>query len=185
MCEFIFLLRVPLLFTVISDLSHFVIGVITQQWAKSMNPSASERALKLLREVPNPDECSYNSVLHAMTKQTTGTEMVTSAEALFEEMKGLKEKKHLSISEITFHVMMNVYGKSRNVDGATRAEALLRSMQSDGLSLNATSYNICIDAYARRGDSKKAKSLLDELIAISEVHTECRPTIHSFAAVVS
>lgn len=149
-----------------------------------MNPSASERALKLLREVPSPDECSYNSVLHAMTKQT-GTEMVTSAEALFKEMKGMKDKKQLSISEITLHVMMNVYGKSRNANGAKRAEELLRSMQSDGLSLNATSYNICIDAYARRGDSNKAKNLLDEMIAISQVHTECRPTIHSFAAVVS
>lgn len=150
-----------------------------------MNPSASERALKLLREVPNPDECSYNSVLHAMTKQTTGTEMVTSAEALFEEMKGLEEKNQLSISEITFHVMMNVYGKSRHANGAARAEKLLRSMQADGLSLNATSYNICIDAYARRGDSEKAKKLLDEMVTMSEVHAECRPTIHSFAAVVS
>ena len=149
-----------------------------------MNPYASERALKLLREVPSPDECSYNSVLHAMTKQT-GAEMVTSAEALFNEMKELKAKKQLSISEITFHVMMNVYGKSCDVNGATKAEDLFRKMQSDGLSLNATSYNICIDAYARRGDSHKAKSLLDEMIATSERNTGCRPTIHSFAAVVS
>ena len=152
-----------------------------------MTPTASERALKLLREVPNPDECSYNSVLNAMTmtKQTGTEKMVTSAEALFEEMKELRDKKLLTISEITFHVMMNVYVKSRDSNGAARAEELLRSMQADGLSLNATSYNICIDGYARRGDSEKAKSLLDEMIAVSEARTECRPTIHSFAAVVS
>ena len=60
-----------------------------------MTPTASERALKLLREVPNPDECSYNSVLNAMTmtKQTGTEKMVTSAEALFEEMKELRDKK--------------------------------------------------------------------------------------------
>ena len=158
-------------------------GVNINQWAKSTNPSAADRALALLREVPSPDECSYNSVLHAMTKRTD-FDMVAAAEALFEEMKGLKDKKQLSISEITHHVMMNVYGKSRDAKGAKRAEELLRSMESDGLTPNSTSYNICIDAYARRGDYIMAKSLLDEMIALSE-ESECRPTIHSFAAVVS
>lgn len=146
---------------------------------------AADRALALLREVPSPDECSYNSVLHAMTKRTDSG-MVTSAEALFEEMTGLRDNKKLSISEITLHVMMNVYGKSRDADGARRAEELLRSMQSDDdLTPNSTSYNICIDAYARRGDHARAKSLLDEMIAVSEDGENTRPTIHSFAAVVS
>jgi pentatricopeptide repeat protein len=82
--------------------------------------------------------------------------------------------------------MMNVYGKSRDADGAKRAEELLRSMQSDDdLTPNSTSYNICIDAYARRGDHARAKSLLDEMIAVSEDGENTRPTIHSFAAVVS
>lgn len=155
-----------------------------QQWAKSMHPSAATRALALMREMLSPDECSYNSVLHAMTKHT-GTEMVSSAEDLFEEMKDLKTKKQLSISEITFHVMMNVYGKSRDFNGAKRAEELLRSMQSNELTPNSTSYNICIDAYARRADHIRATSLLDEMVALSEHNSECRPTIHSFAAVVS
>ena len=40
----------------------------------------------------------------------------------YEEMKELRDKKLLTISEVTFHVMMNVHVKSRDSNGAARAE---------------------------------------------------------------
>ena len=105
-------------------------------------------------------------------------------------MKDLRDLGKISISEITYHVMMNVYGRRGNIDGAIRAEELLRSMEKEGLSPNSISYNILIDAYARcgvRGESgNKAESLLQEMISLSNHgKEECRPTIHSFASVVS
>ena len=51
---------------------------------------------------------------------------------------------------------------------------------------NSTSYNICIDAYARRGDHQKAESILEEMILLSnQGEVGCQPSIHSFASVVS
>lgn len=115
---------------------------------------------------------------------------VNRAEEIFEQMKKMRDAGKLSISEITYHVMMNVYGKSSNKDGAQKAEELLRGMQEDGASPNSISYNICIDAYARRalhhGSVRKAESFLDELISLSnQGNKECQPTIHTFASVVS
>mmetsp|Transcript_2926 Transcript_2926/g.5421 ORF Transcript_2926/g.5421 Transcript_2926/m.5421 type:complete len:391 (-) Transcript_2926:161-1333(-) len=47
-------------------------------------------------------------------------------------------------------------------------------------------YNICIDACARRGNHRKAERLLEEMISLSDGgNAQCRPTIHSFASVVN
>jgi len=103
---------------------------------------------------------------------------VDCAEDMFQEMRG-----KVSISEITYHVMMNIYGKSNDSDGARKAEQLLRSMEKEKLNPNNISYNICIDACARRGDHRKAESLLEEMISLSD--PQCQPSIHSFASVVN
>jgi pentatricopeptide repeat protein len=128
-------------------------------------------------------------VLHAISKERDPT-WIRRAEDLFHEMKELRDSRKLSISEISYHVMMNVHGKSGDRDGARKAEGLLRSMEENGLSPNNMSYNICIDAYARRGGSgesvKKAESFIEEMIQLADAGREdCRPTIHSFASVVS
>lgn len=157
---------------------------LQSKWAKSEMKGATERAVKLMREMPDygvaPDECSYNSVLHAMTKESD-PKWVKRAEEMFEEMK-----EKVSVSQITYHVMMNIYGKSKDKDGARKAEELLRRMvQEKDIFPSDISYNICIDAYARRGDHGNAVRLLEEMISLSDKgNEECRPTIHSFASVV-
>eukprot|EP00584_Thalassiosira_punctigera_P016355 CAMPEP_0172576154 /NCGR_PEP_ID=MMETSP1067-20121228/137578_1 /TAXON_ID=265564 ORGANISM="Thalassiosira punctigera, Strain Tpunct2005C2" /NCGR_SAMPLE_ID=MMETSP1067 /ASSEMBLY_ACC=CAM_ASM_000444 /LENGTH=1179 /DNA_ID=CAMNT_0013368817 /DNA_START=1300 /DNA_END=4836 /DNA_ORIENTATION=- len=160
-------------------------NIVLDCWAKSETKGATERALRLMREMPDhgvtPDECSYNSVLHSMTKESD-SKWVGRAEEMFKEMKG----KNVSTSEITYHVMMNIYGKSRDGEGARKAEELLRSMVDEKLCPNDISYNICIDACARRGDHKMAERLLEEMISLSDQgKSKCRPTIHSFASVVN
>ena len=126
------------------------------------------------------DEISYNSALHAMTKESD-PKWVHRAEDMFDEMK-----QTVTISQITYHVLMNIYGKCAGEEGARKAEELLRSMEKDGFSASDISYNICIDAYARRGNYQKAEGLLEEMISLSQRgRTECRPSIHSFASVVS
>jgi len=159
-------------------------NIILDCWAKSETKGAAERALKLMREMPDygvaPDECSYNSVLHAMTKETN-PKWVVIAEDMFQEMK-----EKVSISDITYHVMMNIYCKSSDSDGARKAEELLRNMEKEKLHPSQISYNICIDACARRGDHRKAESLLQEMLSLSDKgNAKCRPTIHSFASVVN
>lgn len=115
--------------------------------------------------------------MHAMTKESD-PKWVARAEALLQELKD----KGVSRGEVTYHTMMNIYGKSSDNDGARKAEDLLRNAEFQP---NSTSYNICIDAYARRGDHKKAQSLLEEMMSLSDQgRLECRPTIHSFASVV-
>ncbi|KAL7537018.1 hypothetical protein ACHAXR_007541, partial [Thalassiosira sp. AJA248-18] len=159
-------------------------NIILDCWAKSEMKGSTERALKLMKEMPqynvDPDECSYNSVLHAMTKESD-PKWVARAEDMFQEMK-----QKVSTSQITYHVMMNIYGKSSDRDGSTKAVELLRTMENENLSPSDISYNICIDAYARRGDHRKAESLLDEMISLTDQgKAGCRPTIHSFASVVN
>ena len=106
---------------------------------------------------------------------------VRCAEDMFQEMKD----KNIPISQITYHVLMNIYSKSKDPDGARKAEELLRSMKKEDFSLNDFSYNICIDGYARRGDHRRAESLLEEMISLTESgNLNCQPTIHSFASVV-
>ena len=114
-----------------------------------------------------------------MTKEND-PKWVKCAEDIFQEMK-----EKLPVSEITYHVMMNLYGKSTNRDGARKAEEMLRNMEKEKLMLSDISMNICIDAYARRGNHIKAESLLEEMIELSDQgKAKCRPTIHSFASVV-
>jgi pentatricopeptide repeat protein len=106
---------------------------------------------------------------------------VSYVEDILHEMK---DKKVL-VSQVTYHGMMNVFAKSSSRDGAKKAEEFLRGMAAEGLSLSEMSYNICIDAYARRGDHRKAQSLVEEMLSLSDRgNIECRPSIHSFASVV-
>lgn len=127
------------------------------------------------------DEVSYNSVLHAITKERD-PKWLGCAEDLLQEMKD----NNIPVGQVTYHVLMNIYGKNNDRNGAKKAEELLRSMDEANLHTNDISYNICIDAYARRGDHEKAESLLEEMIVLSERgREECKPTIHSFASVVS
>ncbi|KAL3788273.1 hypothetical protein HJC23_011905 [Cyclotella cryptica] len=164
-------------------------NIVLDSWAKSERKDAASRAVALLREMPEvgvtPDECSYNSVLHAISKQEDPT-WVKRAEEIFQETIRLNSMGMSTISAMTYNVMMNVYGKSSNKDGAERAEELLRTMEKLGILPGIISYNSCIDAYARRGDYSKAESLIDEMISLAEQgREECRPTIHSFAALVN
>lgn len=115
-----------------------------------------------------------------MTKERDPS-WVRHAEEMFQEMK-----EKVSISQISYHVMMNIYCKSSDREGARKAEELLWSMAKERFSPSDISYNICIDAYARRGDPKRAEMLLEEMISLYDSgKKECRPTIHGFASVVS
>jgi pentatricopeptide repeat protein len=127
-------------------------NLVLDSWAKSDRKDAADRALRLMREMHNagisPDDCSYNSVLNAMAKHKD-SESLTKAEALFEEMRDCEQSGTLTISEMTYNVMMNVYGKSSHKDGAKKAKGLLSVMESNGIQPTNVSYNSCIDAFAR------------------------------------
>ena len=107
----------------------------------------------------------------------------TQADNIIREMR----EKNIPVSIITYNVLMTVRGRSMAKDGAARAEELLRNMENEGLSRNEISYNICIDAYARRGNHVEAERLLKEMLSLYEDEGDlsCRPSIHSFASVVS
>jgi len=128
------------------------------------------------------DEISYNSLLHAISKESDPW-WSTQADSILQEMR----EKNIPMSIITYNVLMTVRGRSMAKDGAARAEELLRNMENEGLTRNEMSYNICIDAYARRGNHVKAESLLSEMLSLYEDEGDlsCRPSIHSFASVVS
>jgi pentatricopeptide repeat protein len=189
--------------------SHFISRRINQ-WAKSEIKGCAERAVKLFRELRDPgaaffssffsrhvrvltgfhhqftkhkrnlDEFSYNTLLHCFSKESD--QWASYADDILQEMKD----KKISIGQVTYHGMMNIHAKNSSKDGAKKAEIFLRGMESEGLSPGEMSYNICIDAYARRGDHRKAQSLLEEMISLSDNgNVECRPSIHSFAAVVN
>ena len=127
-------------------------NLVLDSWAKSHRRDAAERALRLMREMPaagvSPDECSYNSVLHAMSKQTDLI-WVTKAEELFAELQAFSNSGQMTISDMTYSVMMNVYGKSIDRDGPQKAVRILRDMKEKGVQPTVISYNSCIDAFAR------------------------------------
>ncbi|KAL7517793.1 hypothetical protein ACHAWX_002683 [Stephanocyclus meneghinianus] len=107
-------------------------NIVLDSWAKSERKDAASRAIALMREMAKvgvtPDECSYNSVLYAISKQEDPI-WVKRAEELFQEMKTLNSMGKLTISDLTYNVMMNVHGKSRSKGGAKKAEELLRTME--------------------------------------------------------
>ena len=127
-------------------------NLVLDSWAKSNRREAAERALRLMREMPGagvkPDECSYNSVLHAISKQTD-LSWVAKAEELFEEVLALSASGQMTISDMTYSVMINVYGKSIDSDGPQKAVRMLREMKKKGIQPTTISYNSCIDAFAR------------------------------------
>ncbi len=127
----------------------------------------------------NLDEFSYNTLLHCFSKESD--QWASYAEDILQEMKD----KNVFIGQVTYHGMMNIHAKNSSKNGAKKAEKFLRGMESQGLCPNEMSYNICIDAYARRGEPRKAHNLLEEMISLSNHgNVECRPSIHSFASVV-
>mmetsp|Transcript_29269 Transcript_29269/g.60987 ORF Transcript_29269/g.60987 Transcript_29269/m.60987 type:complete len:708 (-) Transcript_29269:4026-6149(-) len=172
-------------------------NIVLDCWAKSRRKGAAEKALNILRVMPSvgtpPDDCSYNSVLDAIASEMSrdaDPSWIERAEELFEEMKRLRSAGKLTIKNITFHIIMNLYAKSSRIDGARKAEDLLRGMESDGVCVSDMTYNICIDACARRafhrGNSKKAEHFLEEMISLSEKgNLHCSPKNHSFSSVIN
>ena len=130
--------------------SHIV--SVLDAWAKTDREDSTERALRLLREMPAagilPDQCSYNTVLNAFARQGSAVS-VKEAEELFQECLSMTQNGDSTISDMEYNVMINVYGKSNDAEGAEKAEALLRLMQENGVEPTIISYNSCIDAYAR------------------------------------
>ena len=77
------------------------------------------------------DEVSYNSVLHAMTKESD-PKWVARAERLFQEMKD----KKVPVNEITYHVLMNIFSKSGdNRDGGAKVDIRQAWQSREGIGL--------------------------------------------------
>lgn len=126
------------------------VNLVLDGWAKSAREDAGDRALRLMRDMPNfgvtADECSYNSVLNAMSKQGDA-QSIEKALTIFRELQTLSssgENGRLTISDLSYNVMITVYGRSDDKDGARHAESLLRSMEDNGVQPTIITYNSCI-----------------------------------------
>lgn len=80
-------------------------NLVLDSWAKSHRHDAADHALNLMRNMPKagitPDECSYNSVLNAISKQED-LKWVKKAEELFQELLELNRSGKLTISDMTY-----------------------------------------------------------------------------------
>ena len=80
-------------------------NLVLDSWAKSQRRDAADRALNLMRNMPKagvtPDECSYNSVLNAISKQED-VMWLKRAEELFQEILELNRSGNLTISDMTY-----------------------------------------------------------------------------------
>jgi pentatricopeptide repeat protein len=127
-----------------------------------------------------PDQISYNILLKAMVNDAD-PKSIKKAQELLLAMEGFSEPSEVShlASSIKPNIMSyNIFMRGLAAQNPDEAEEFLRSMITRyrvGLSLvrpgNIT-FNICIDAYGKRGNIGKAENLLNEMIALSKEWNE-------------
>jgi hypothetical protein len=179
-------------------------------WSKASRRLSGKRCEELIQELWSkynetsnsdylPLRVTYVSTLAAWASSGRGREAATRAEALFEEMEGLRlVHPHLSPTTICANIVLNAWSKSGARGAAHRCQQILNRMESlyfagqVELKPNTTSFNTVIDALARsreRGSEQKAESLLEHMDELSssveELRYFCKPDEMSFNTVLN
>jgi pentatricopeptide repeat protein len=152
---------------------------VLSTWSRSNRhdaPQISSEILKLMKERhladtlnEKPNRYHYSAVISAFASKGD----VQNAEALFEEMKLLKD---VEPHDGCYNGLIKAYGRSSLPDAAERAESLLRTMEKEsavGADCSPTmiTYTSILDIWQRsqRPDAvDRAESLLKEMLKLAE-----------------
>jgi pentatricopeptide repeat protein len=173
-------------------------NIVLDCWAKSASRDALVRSKqfldKMIEDSVAPDEISYNTVIHCMTRFGNPEE----AESLIEDMKGAGVQP----SNVTYNTLLAAYlTKSSSTNGrrtmngsrttltpseiayTSRAEKLFERMKNDPyVEPDVVTYNTMLHFYSRVGDFTKAEAFLAEML---KEDSPVRPNSISLNTVIS
>lgn len=167
-------------------------NIVIDAWAKCGVQGSEQRAEKILRRMPAPDEISYNNVIraYATSRQKGGLD---DALRLLQEM----EATHIPITptSVTYNLIMDALVRRGDLKSVKRAEEILVKMEkqfeagNEMVQPNGISYNICINGFAKSGDPRAgehAERLLKRMTVLSDKWDAAAlsPDIISFTSVI-
>jgi len=136
-------------------------------------PVAVSRAESLVNKLGTGNEIIFTHRLRLLSKFGMGNE----AEQLLQQM----EKQNLNPGVIHYTAAMNAWAKSTSDVATVRAELLFKSMEaSPSFDIDRAAYHSLMLNYSARGDSKKARLLLQRMLESPSL----KPNRNSFTMVI-
>lgn len=153
-----------------------VFNCVLRAWSRSKSKEAPIRIETILKQMVElaentgnnnlyPDLVSYNSALNSLTGLDSKMAL-SKAEQIFNIME---KTPGMAPDLVSYNNLMHLLVRSNSKDSAEKTEGILRSIWNDynsgriGFMPDATSYNICIDAWKDRNEPSRADALLREL----------------------
>ena len=183
----------------------------------TMHVAVSERSLDILKRMQmeyeskgdeslKPNFFSFLAVLKMWTKTCAATGIPSSQRTVPFHLGSRKAHQTLQWMEylarsgrndaakptvLTYTMVMDAFAKSGEKDAGTKAEALLRHMEMEGVKSNLFCYNMVINAYTRQGRRggavDNAERILHELEEIYEKTADpaMKPDVVSYTSLVT
>ncbi len=153
-----------------------------------------EGYLSLAPALFEPNIATYTILLDGASYCPNPAERIVFSEALlgrlFEESK---QRPSLRPTDVTIGTVLKAWLKSGSIQGAEKAEALLRQIiqltthqEWSDLEVNTIHYTIVLNTYANAGDAESAERLLREMYEeyLVQGNSNVRPNLRSFNAVL-
>jgi len=159
---------------------------VIHAWSKSDAEDAPDRCMRLLTEMQEnqhlePNVITYTNVMSAFAKHNRPEE----AERILREMQSRTSSNSVPPNAILLSSVMNAWAKSNARDGPDRCMQLLEEMEHLQLDPDVVSYNIAIDALAKRGRGLDAERILRRMMLKSTTTTKVAPDLITFNSVMA
>ena len=181
---------------------HAILGSWKKQFQKYQSKLLPSQILEKLEgylsKAPGlfePNIATYTMILDGASYCPDPVERIDFSESLLARLlEESVDSPALRPSEVTIGTVLKAWSKSGSIQGAHKAEELLRRIielrkeeQWKYLNVNTIHYTTVLNAYANAGEPEHAQRLLREMFEESLVHgnSEVQPNIRSFNAVLS
>lgn len=189
------------------QLNIYLIHAILGSWNKKFQKFQStilpsqilaklEDCLSMAPGLFEPNIATYTLILDGASYCPDPAERIRFSEELLGRlMEESKQRPSLRPTEVTIGTVLKAWSKSGNIQGAEKAEALLRriiQLKSDDaqwqdLEVNTIHYTTVVSAYANAGEPEPAQRLLREMFEeyLVRGNSKVKPNIRSFNSVLS
>ncbi|GAX13998.1 hypothetical protein FisN_5Lh089 [Fistulifera solaris] len=144
----------------------FAYNSLIEAYSSSSTEEGLEKAVNVFNKLPmEPNSHTYNSVLHAYSKRASIDYLQAKECALAAEKLLSEAAKSQKADVMSYTSVMECW--SRVNDGASHAEAILERFKAT-VKPSVYTYNVLMQAYRRPNNVKKAKALIEQLLAAVE-----------------
>jgi hypothetical protein len=155
-------------------------------WSRARRPDAAhqtKQALDRLKEFTEPDLISYNSLLHAYSKEG-------NAKSAGELLEWLEEDSHLEPDAVSYNSVLNALAKSNDNESAIQAETMLEKMEDMAkqgrtkVQPTSISYTSVVNAWANSNDPSPFQAVYRVHERMRNNENNLRPDIRFFVGVI-